>query len=248
MWPPGGAAGVWERLYTQLMQDSKMCSAHTRSEKMRMWFHDYIFDESFQVHKENAVKAQHAFNGTRRASVWASGEVAGLRVVVQTRVSCLGRESKQPCSTHQGSNTTPKDHLSAQMDNRTGSDLLHHVSLTLDRIWIWGFWIDSSCTLSRPTGSVLGQCGVGMVLEVHEDAAVGSSSKLSDFFFFSTMTLIGFVAETRIADVSSGLWGHHSPLSPEWSWNLTVGPAQGGRELEWHSGWTDKMRSETCLH
>lgn len=39
--------------------------------------HDCIFDESFQVHKENAVKAQHAFNGTRRASVWASGEVAG---------------------------------------------------------------------------------------------------------------------------------------------------------------------------
>ena len=80
------------------------------------------------------------------------------------------------------------------MDNRTGSYLLHHVSLTLDRIWIWGIWIDSFCSLSRPTGSVLGQCGVGMILEVHEDAAVGSSSKLNDFFFFSpTMTLLALM-------------------------------------------------------
>lgn len=37
MWPPGVAAGVWERLNTQLMRESKICSAHTRSEKMRMW-------------------------------------------------------------------------------------------------------------------------------------------------------------------------------------------------------------------
>lgn len=243
MWPPGVAAGVWERLYTQLMQDSKICSAHTRSEKMRMWSMTVSLMRVFRFIKRMQLKLNMHLMEPDELLFGLQEKWRGLRVVVQTRVSCLGRESKQPCSARQGSTTTPKDHLSAHMDNRTGSDLLHHVSLTLDCIWIWGFW-----TLSRPTESVLGQCGVGMVLEVHEDAAVGSSSKLIYFFFFSTMTLIGFVAETRIADVSSGLWGHHSPLSPEWSWNLTVGPAQGGRELEWHSGWTDKMRSETCLH
>ena len=131
---------------------------------------------------------------------------------VATRWSCRSVRDFTPrwCRTERSAQPTH--------EVREDEDFIHYYP------WIWGIWIDCLCSLSRPTGSVPGQCGLGIALVVHEDAVVGSSPKLRLW----SCLLLKHVLLMSAADLEA--------ITAHWVWSgpgsRTFGPTQGGRDSE----------------